>query len=405
MLRSRPAIKPLTLALALAFLAPISQASTQIQASASYRLDGGPLVELRDPVSGSATSGSVDVLSFPGAWAGGVGSGAGIHTYGGVSGDFGSRSSGQGDYDVTGRFVLSRTITNTASSAQQAVFNFYITPGLLQNDVRSDLSAAGRFVEAGINFDIQRDGSRIWSSQAQLRTDASGTTFSQAGTDLYAASGARSYNIAGGNYSVDLGVLDAGQSITLQYELSTFARGLAPSTGPYEQPLQTVVVPEQTVFHPEATYQVWVYDDGEYGGYGGYGGYGCNVPTANVVPMALSDAIGCGSGRWETVVREAYTEVIPERSYQVGGITVEGASGSHANSGDPFDIDWLGGVQGIYDPITGEALSAGPSPFSISLSPVPEPSTWLLMVSGLMAAGALGRVRARRQAAPLGHQG
>jgi hypothetical protein len=384
--RALQTVRPLAWAVAFACASGWVHADTQIQATASYRLDGGSTVVLSDPLSGTQSAGQVDVLAFDDAPLGY--SSAGLHTYGSTSGDFGSRSSGQGHYDVTGRFVISRTITNATDTAQEARFNFFITPGLLNNEVRSNLSAPGSFVDAGIQFGIQRNGVQVWGSQAQLRTDAAGTVFNQSGTNLYTLAGPSTYTIQGGAQSVNLGVLGAGESITVQYELSTFARGLAPAPlEPFLVPSQTVVIPEQTVFYPEATYEVWVPDGSE------GGGDGCDGPQLYSVSAELEEVQGCGGGRWEIRTREAYTEVIPEQTVTTGEYLSFRPSGSHASSGDPFEIDFTGRTQTLFDPITFQPLPPGASPFNITVTPVPEPSTWLLMVSGLVAVGALASRR------------
>lgn len=384
--RALQTLRPLVWAAAVACTSGWAQADTQIQATASYRLDGGSTVVLSDPLSGTQSTGQVDVLAFDDAPLGY--SSAGLHTYGSTAGEFGSRSSGQGHYDVIGRFVISRTITNDTDTAQEARFNFVINPGLLNNEIRSDLSAPGSFVDAGIQFGIQRNGVQIWGSKAQLRTDVAGTVFNQSGANLYTLAGPSTYTIQGGAQSVNLGVLGAGESITVQYELSTFARGLAPTPiEPFLVPLQTVVIPEQTVFYPEATYEVWVPDGSE------GGGDGCDGPQLYSVSAELEEVGGCGGGRWEIRTREAYTEVIPEQTVTTGNYMSVRPSGSHASSGDPFEIDFTGRTETLFDPLTFQPLTPGASPFSITVTPVPEPSTWLLMVSGLMAVGAVATRR------------
>jgi hypothetical protein len=384
----RHAIRPLATACGLSMLLiGAAHADTQVSATASYTLGGGSTYYLADPASGTS-SGSVDVLSFPNDYL--TNSSTGIHTYGGPDGNFGSRSSGYGYYDVTGLFTLTQSVTNTAATAQHAIFNFYITPGLLQNDVRSDLSRnSAYYVAAGIQFDIKRDGSSVWNSGATLSTNASGTTYTQTGTNIYTQTGVTMYDVGGGHYSVDLGVVNAGQSISLQYKLSTFANGNAPGYGDYYVPLETVTVPEQSVFHPEHTYNQWVYDGG-YGGYGSYGGYGCEVPTIAVV----SGYGGCGNGHWETITVPASTEVIPTHTVTTGGYTTQGEpSGSHASSGDPFDINWEGRVTDVVD-ATGNIGKAPASAFSVTM--VPEPEAWAMTLGGLTVVGAAA-ARRRRQ--------
>ncbi|WP_290641132.1 PEP-CTERM sorting domain-containing protein [Aquabacterium sp.] len=373
------ALKPLAASIGIGlFLMGQAQAATEVSATASYNL-GGAGVNVLD--SGVSTS-SVDVLTFPYDYSG---NSAGIHTYGSPGGDFGSRSSGAGNYDVTGLFTLTQSITNTSAVAQHATFNFYITPGLLQNEIRSDLSSNGYYVAAGINFNILRNGASVWNSQAALRTDASGTTYSHSGANILTQSDATTYTIAGGAYSVDLGVINAGQSINLQYTLSTYANGNAPSTGYFTAPSQTVNVPEQTIFHPEHTYEQWVSDGyGGYGGYGdgGYGGYG-----------------GYGGGHYESVTVPAYTEVLPAHTVTTPSYTSYGqASGSHASSGDPFSIDWDGSPSSVYD-ATGNFAKPPTNPFEVKMSAVPEPQAYAMVLGGLTVVGALARRRRDKQQA------
>lgn len=382
----RHTLKPLAASIGLSLLlAGAAQAATQVSATASYTLGGGSTYELADPASGTS-NGNVDVLSFPNDYL--TNSSAGIHTYGGPDGNFGSRSSGYGYYDVTGLFTLTQSVTNTSATAQHAIFNFYITPGLLQNDVRSDLSRnSAYYVAAGIKFDIKRDGSSVWTSGATLRTDAGGTTYTQTGTNIYTQTGATMYDVGGGHYSVDLGVVNAGASISLQYNLSTFANGNAPGYGDYYVPLQTVTVPEQSVFHPEHTYDQWVYD----GGYGGYGGYGCEAMTL----ASVGGYGGCGNGHWETITVPASTEVVPAHTVTTGGYTTQGEpSGSHASSGDPFDINWEGRVTDVYD-ATGNPGKSPANPFNVTM--VPEPEAYAMGVGGLMVVGAAMARRRRHK--------
>ena len=284
-------------------------------------------------------------------------------------------------------------MTNATAVAQHAMFNFYITPGLLQNDVRSDLSTSGRYVAAGIQFDIKRNGSSIWASGATLRTDNTGTNYTQTGTNIYTQTGARTYGIGGGHYQVDLGVINAGESIALQYDLSTFANGNAPGAGYYTVPSQTVSVPEQTIFHPEHTYNQWV-SDGGYGGYGGgYGGYGCENFFTKAVIGGYGG--GCG-GHYETITVPASTEVVPAHDVTTAGYTAYGeSSGSHASSGDPFDINWDGRVADVYD-ATGNLAKPPASPFTITTTSVPEPESYAMVIGGLAVVGALARRRRQK---------
>ncbi|MBI3348345.1 MAG: PEP-CTERM sorting domain-containing protein [Burkholderiales bacterium] len=337
----------LSLAVALACFAWSAHAQTlvdtQLSATGSYRLDTDPHVDL---FSGPSSY-SVDVLSFPGSGSGP--SSAVVHTYGSSYGDFGSRSSGLGSYNVDGHFSYATTILNDTGAAKFIKFRFNITPGVLSNEINSGLGGSD-FVIAGLNFDIQRNGASVWHSNALLHSDAGGLgQFSYDGANLYGGTGL-SRTIAGGSYEVDLGVLNAGESFNLQYDMGSFARGQSVSGSPVFVPEQRFTVPEQ-----------WV----DYcGGCGyGYGGYGHLEPAHEVVIP----------GYW----------------------TSGSQNGSHASSGDPFSFD----SDSITPHFNGRAtLPAGvysPVGFEFSVATVPEPSTYALWLAG--AAGLVAWSR-RRQA-------
>jgi hypothetical protein len=290
-------------------------------------------------------------------------------------------------YDVTGLFVIEQTVVNTSSIAQNAIFNFEITPGTLLNDIRSNLQS-GEYVAAGLTFNIQANGNNVWGSSASLRTDATGTTYQQTGADIYTPAvgvAPTTYSVDGGHFSVDLGVVNAGESLTLRYALSTFASGVAPGHPGevYSVPEQTVEIPGRTVFVPEQTYQYWSYDGGGYGygGYGGgygYGGYGGGYGGVSCDGGYYTE----GSGSCMTVVQPSYTFELPGYTYSTGGYTYWGAnSGSMASSGDPFDI-YFGGGSSAYGPASVTLVTA-----------VPEPSTYVLMFACLAIMGLTVRRR------------
>jgi hypothetical protein len=81
---------------------------------------------------------------------------------------------------------------------------------------------------------------------------------------------------------------------------------------------------------------------------------------------------------------------VPGYDVVVAGYTVPGSpSGSNANSGDPFTIDFQG------NPNFGSNGAGGPpgSGPNVVLSNVPEPDTAALMLGGLIGIGALLRRR------------
>lgn len=336
-------MRTLSVAVSLACAFGVAKAQSvdniELLATGSYKLGADAQVLLQS----GPNSYAVDVLEFPSS---GTDS-AGLHSYGYSSGTFGSRSSGYGTYDVTGAFQFKARITNHDSQAQTIRFKFYITPGLLSNEVNAALTGA-QFLEAGTSFNIAVNNTSVWSSSATLRSDASSLgQFSTAGVNLYTGAGLQRA-IAGGNYEIDLGVLNAGQSLDMVYDLTTYAKGDSPAGAGIVVPEQVFIVPEQ-----------WVDFCGLECGYGYGGGYG------NLVPG-------------DTVTIPGYT-------------TPGTPGGSHASSGDPFSFDGSSLTPDFRDRA---ALPNGQyEAFFFSAAPVPEPSTYALMLGGLGLLGWLARRR------------
>jgi hypothetical protein len=338
------------LAIATVWAMPIgvSAQTEAMQARASWQIDGGTVNAWDDTYTAAGGGrGSVDVLDFRYETNGDIG----LHSYGDTSGSFGSRSSGSGIYNVKSGFTIALSIENTSAIARNATFSFYITPGQVSNAFTSLTGAQS--VEAGLVFDLQRDGVTKWGSSASLTSDAGGTVFTASGANLYTGSG-RFYSIAGGSYEVDLGVIGAGQTANLTYSLDTWAKGNAPA-GP------DVLVPEQTYVVPDQ----WVDFCGVECGYGyGYGGYFGQLQPGDIV-------------------------TIPEH-------TLPGMPGSsHASSGDPFTVNFDDGTSDFY-PYAKLLAPQGQGGIAVQLNPVPEPATYGLMAMGLLVLGAAAGRRQRR---------
>jgi len=335
--RAPPLLCSTAIAATLALFGPTALAQvTAMEATGTYSLDGAAAVS---QVQSWPAYTAVNVIDFPSMGS----SSAVLHSYGSTYGDFGSRSSGRGVYQVSGGFRLVETITNTSAVAQSAKFTFSITPGMLQNEIGSALGT-DQYVEAGLKFDLKKNAASIWGSSASLRTDDSGTSAAFGGdTSLYAGGGTF-YNVLGVTREIDLGVLNAGQSIELSYELTTFANGVS-AAGPdrWVEP-STFTVPEGWYVYGSCGY-----------------GYGA----------------GCGYQEPGTVI-------------EIPGYFVAGSvSGSHASSGDPFNISF--GPDNKYSAYLHPNAGFG----EVSLQPVPEPSSYALMLGGLGVLAWAARRRAR----------
>lgn len=317
---------------------------THMQATGSYDLDAGTLVGSN--VQTYPSSNPVDVLNFPSTGA----SNGGYHSYGSTSGNFGSRSSGAGVYDIASAYGIKQTVTNTSATGQNAIFNFHITPGLLMNSINSTMVGSD-FVKSGIGFNIQSNGSSVWHSQADLSTTAGGTVFNldPTGANLYTNTPGNPtfYSIAGGSFSVNLGFLNPGQSLTLEYDINTYAQGHAPS--------------RTDIFVP---------------------GYSYDVPGQWVTCKRDRPNGDCPGGTGVPVWVPGHTVTVPDHTITAA------ASGSHASSGDPFDINFDGSpaFYGVSDLKHSEAF--------VSFAPaVPEPSSYALVLAGLSALAWVVRVR------------
>jgi hypothetical protein len=353
-LKFSPELRSVAIAAAFCVLGSPVWATTQVnllQATAKVQLDGLTYANSsQDRVNPSGLARVDQYYNINAASSRGN-----IHTFGSTLGNFGSLSYGSGIYDVSGAFKIVMTISNSTSIAQSAKFDFHITPGPLSNYIASPLTGA-EFLTSGVVFDIKRNGSTVWGSSGTLNSTAAGTTFAATGaTDLYVGAGTY-YRIPGVDKSIDLGVIDAGQSIELSYQIDSFARGSSVKGADRIIPETSYVVPGQWI-EPCAN--------------GGYGyGVVCDPTNRTFVPE--------------------HTVIVPAQ------IIPADVSGSSSGSGDPFDINLKG--QLVIDANT--KRSWDPVGFSVNLTPVvtavPEPSTYALMFGGL---GLMGWVARRRRSA------
>jgi hypothetical protein len=209
------------------------QAAT-IQAEVDWTLAGTPGATSPD-IDGPATSGSVDVLAGD---SDSSGNNVFYHTYGDVGGTFGSRVSGDGNYDITGLFTYQETFVNPNPFPSPASFSFNIIPGELSAFLSSGYTpAAGDALLSRYEIDIRLNGTSIWDSSATLSYDGGTNMFSFADTGTNSLGGTFSSTPTSAIYSfgpysntIALGTFAAGETFLLEYDLKAIATGNLPNT-------------------------------------------------------------------------------------------------------------------------------------------------------------------------------
>lgn len=216
---------PLTAIFATLALSSAPGYALQMTASNTWSIDGGATITDTD---GPASSGGVDVLGWDGDYDSTTGypnSGLNTifyHTYGDQNGYFGSRSSGEGSYTISGLYTYNADYVATGGTA---TFDFTIIPGELS--VFADALTGSETLSAAYSLDILLNGSTIWTSTASLSKNSSGTTFSAGGSLIgyYDNSNPDSYTWSTYNGSLNLGSFDSGDIFNITYNLSTLATG------------------------------------------------------------------------------------------------------------------------------------------------------------------------------------
>ncbi|TPW14479.1 MAG: Uncharacterized protein FD130_1363 [Halothiobacillaceae bacterium] len=141
-------------------------------------------------------------------------------SFGYSSGPYGAGGNGSGIFDSSGKFQRQWDITNDSGVAQNYSFNFFIYYGGMS---ASDNGAGGTGY-AEYMVDILRDGSTsLFSSAAKIESDG---TLTRSGTILNGASHlGSSYSWNGTNFTIDLGILNPGDSTSVRYDLIGHAFG------------------------------------------------------------------------------------------------------------------------------------------------------------------------------------
>jgi hypothetical protein len=222
-------------------------ADPTITLTAVYALNGGATVDgLTDPDATiyTTSSGGTDFYLAKTE----AGSNVFFHTYGstGSTTFFGARASGGGaDFYASTSALYSGTYTNTTGSAMLLDFSFYVDGG------ETTLSGVGEG-SANTRLQIRRNGSIVSQGDTLIMQSAGVTTCSESDIGVLgnwascSAADASSAWGAGGSYTVGLGLVAAGETITIDYDIVSTVSG-------------------QGIVHTCG---------GGYGGYGGYDGYG-----------------------------------------------------------------------------------------------------------------------------------
>ncbi len=134
-----------------------------------------------------------------------------------------SRASGDGFFSAEGYIQQTVEFTNTSGIAQNYFFDFTINNGALSTYNYVPL-LAGEYVQAGNTVAIQLNGADIYTSNATLLTDDTGSSLTTTGSVLGSYTAGSDY-YSWGTYSgtLDLGVFNPGESFLLEYDIFTFA--------------------------------------------------------------------------------------------------------------------------------------------------------------------------------------
>lgn len=111
-------------------------------------------------------------------------------------------------------------ITNDSAVAQNLDFNFLITAGTITS--HSEQIQGANYVNAGYSANILINGISQWNSSAKATHDGLGKSVSLNGSNLGGTVSEDWYSWDNHNDSLHLGLLNAGQSITIEYNLSTY---------------------------------------------------------------------------------------------------------------------------------------------------------------------------------------
>lgn len=149
-----------------------------------------------------------------------------FHTYGFAAAPtfFGARASGENNFNLSTSATYTGTVTNSGSVAGMASFSFTVDSG--------DLGLFGQGVgDAGLLLQVLVNGVAVARSQTSISLTAGGVSCTE--NDLgalasYMACGASTANQVSGasqSYTINLGMLNPGESFNIEYDIIATASG------------------------------------------------------------------------------------------------------------------------------------------------------------------------------------
>lgn len=207
-------------------LSPLASAAPILTATADYDIGFGPVHDMDGP-NGT----NVDILAGDFSPFGDIF----YHTYGNASGNFGSRVSGSGEFDITSTFSFEDTFTNLSGISQDYFFDFSIIPGVISTSELQLAVPGSLFSSYDIDVTLTTTSgtTSIFDSAASITTDLVGSTFNETGTSLGGMLFDSSYVWDEYSASLGLGSFIAGEVFSINYILTTTASGDIPfGSGP-----------------------------------------------------------------------------------------------------------------------------------------------------------------------------
>ena len=232
-----------------------------------------PLLGASTAASSNGSAGVESTYAFPGyqnsstyAWGGSYDSASG-YAFSSSTGAYAVSSWAQGYSGSANAFAsFLNTVTNNTAFAQQYTLSFKIYGGSISTTAYATLDP-DEYLRADYAASIKVNGQKVWFSSAGIANIGGTTSFTKAGTDLNSGDdGSDGYYSWGSSYvTVDLGILDPGESLDVLAEMSDSALS---NVGVYSYS-----------------------GSGGYEGYGGYGGYDyCGYGEVATLAATSSDA-------------------------------------------------------------------------------------------------------------------